>query len=35
LADSRNGGSDSRYFGPVRRDEILGTVITILRRNNL
>lgn len=35
LADSRNGGADSRYFGPVSVDEILGTVITIARRNNL
>ena len=35
LADSRNGGADSRYFGPVSTDEILGTVITIARRNNL
>lgn len=35
LADSRNGGMDSRYFGPVSVDEILGTVITIARRNNL
>ena len=35
LADYRNGGADSRFFGAVRRDEILGTVITILRRNNL
>lgn len=35
LADSRNGGVDSRYFGPVSKQEILGTVITILRRNNL
>ena len=35
LADSRNGGMDSRYFGPVKADEILGTVITIVRRNNL
>ena len=35
LADSRNGGADSRYFGPVNADEILGTVITIARRNNL
>lgn len=35
LADSRNGGMDSRYFGPVSTDEILGTVITIARRNNL
>ena len=35
LADSRNGGTDSRYFGPVQKDEICGTVITIIRRNNL
>lgn len=35
LADSRNGGMDSRYFGPVTVDDILGTVITIVRRNNL
>ena len=35
LADYRNGGADSRFFGAVREDEILGTVITILRRNNL
>ena len=35
LADSRSGGTDSRYFGPVSRDEIKGTVITIVRRNNL
>lgn len=35
LADSRDGGSDSRYFGPVEKDELLGTVITVLRRNNL
>lgn len=35
LADSRQGGADSRFFGPVSVDEIKGTVITILRRNNL
>lgn len=35
LADSRNGGTDSRYFGPVKKSEILGTVITIVRRNNI
>lgn len=35
LADYRNGGADSRFFGAVRTDEILGTVITIARRNNL
>lgn len=35
LSDSRIGGTDSRYFGPVNRNEILGTVITLLRRNNI
>ena len=35
LADRRNGGMDSRYFGPVKQEEILGVVITLLRRNNL
>ena len=35
LSDSRNGGTDSRFFGPVLKEEILGTVIMILRRNNL
>ena len=35
LADSRDGGSDSRYYGPVEREELLGSVITVLRRNNL
>ena len=35
MADKRNGGADSRFFGAVSRDEILGSVITIVRRNNL
>ena len=35
LADKRDDGADSRYFGPVSKDEIQGTVITIMRRNNL
>ena len=35
LADSRQGGADSRFFGPVHISEIKGTVISILRRNNL
>ncbi len=35
LADQRNGGMDSRYFGVVKTEEIRGIVITILRRNNL
>ncbi len=35
LVDYRNGGTDSRYFGPVDQSEILGTVITVMRRNNI
>ena len=35
MADKRNNGADSRFFGPVRKEEILGTVVTIARRNNL
>lgn len=35
LVDKRGGGEDSRYYGPVSRDEILGTVITVVRRNSL
>ena len=35
LADFRNGGEDSRYFGPVKQEEIDGIVITMARRNNL
>lgn len=35
MADRRNGGMDSRYFGTVKQDEIQGVVITLLRRNNL
>lgn len=35
MADFRNGGVDSRFFGPVSGTEICGTVITIIRRNNL
>ena len=35
MADHRSGGADSRFFGPVKQSEILGSVITIARRNNL
>ena len=35
LSDSRNGGVDSRCFGPVTEDEIQGIVITLLRRNGI
>ena len=35
LSDSREQSSDSRYFGPVKKSELEGTVITIVRRNKL
>jgi len=35
LADKRNEGADSRFFGPVQKEEIKGSVITIVRRNKL
>lgn len=35
MADKRNGGADSRFFGPVDAEQILGNVITIVRRNSL
>lgn len=35
LADRREGTEDSRFFGPVRYDELDGTVITVMRRSNL
>ena len=35
LCDYREGARDSRYFGPVKRREIKGKVITILRRTSL
>ena len=35
LADMRNGGKDSRYFGVVNANEIQGTIITVIRRNNI
>ena len=31
LADKRDGGEDSRYFGVINKKDILGTVIAILR----
>jgi len=33
LVDSRDGGEDSRYFGPVEKDNISGVVLAVLRRN--
>ena len=35
LVDRREGGTDSRYYGAVSKDEIAGTVITVVRRVNL
>ncbi len=35
LADQRKGTEDSRFFGPVRYSELKGTVISVMRRNNL
>lgn len=35
LCDYREGARDSRYFGPVERQEIKGKVITVLRRSDL
>lgn len=35
LCDFREGARDSRYFGPVRQEEILGKVITVVRRSGL
>lgn len=35
MEDQRQGTEDSRYFGPVRYNEIDGTVISVMRRTNL
>ena len=35
LCDHRDGGEDSRVYGPVRASELLGTVVTVIRRHNL
>lgn len=35
LSDKRDNGVDSRVFGVVNEEDILGVVITIVRRNNL
>lgn len=34
LCDRREGGEDSRYYGPVKSDEIMGTVIGLYRRGS-
>ncbi len=35
LSDYREGAQDSRNFGPVTKDEIIGKVIAVLRRSGL
>jgi len=35
LGDAREGATDSRVYGPVNTRDILGTVITTIRRRNL
>ena len=35
LADLREGGHDSRLYGPIARSQIKGNVISALRRSNL
>lgn len=35
LCDYREGAKDSRYFGPVKSEEIVGKVITVVRRSGL
>lgn len=35
LSDYREGAKDSRQFGPVKQDQIIGKVLTVLRRSGL
>ncbi|MBR6717115.1 MAG: signal peptidase I [Oscillospiraceae bacterium] len=35
LADHRSGSEDSRYYGTVSKDELLGRIITVVRRDQL
>ena len=35
LCDQRKGSEDSRYYGSVAKNEIIGKIITVLRRSNL
>lgn len=35
LCDNREGARDSRYFGPVKQDEIIGTIIGSVRRGSV
>lgn len=34
LGDNRLTGIDSRYYGPVKKDEILGTLILLIRQHS-
>lgn len=34
LGDNRRSGVDSRYYGPVKSDEIQGTLIMVIRSHN-
>ena len=35
LGDNRESAKDSRYFGPIKGDEIEGKIITTLKRNDI
>ena len=35
LVDKRNGGEDSRYYGPVKQSEIKGILIGLFRRGGI
>lgn len=35
LSDYREGAVDSRQFGPVKKDELTGKVLTVIRRSGL
>ncbi|MBR1683975.1 MAG: signal peptidase I [Clostridia bacterium] len=35
LGDRREGAADSRYYGPIRKEEIEGILITLFRRQGL
>lgn len=34
LGDNRLTGVDSRYYGPVKKDEIMGTLILVIRQHS-
>lgn len=35
LGDNRKSAVDSRYYGPVTKDEIKGTLLTVIRQTNI